>query len=78
MTAPEVPRLATRPSSLDLPISFHCPSPWAPPASGAQLPLLSHQWDLVCDSQALKPMAQSIYLAGILVGAAVCGQASDR
>ncbi|XP_073904766.1 solute carrier family 22 member 12 isoform X1 [Castor canadensis] len=35
-------------------------------------------WDLVCDSQALKAMAQSIYLAGILVGAAVCGHASDR
>ncbi|CAH6793629.1 solute carrier family 22 member 12 [Phodopus roborovskii] len=35
-------------------------------------------WDLVCDSQALKPMAQSIYLAGILIGAAVCGHASDR
>ncbi|XP_004437616.1 PREDICTED: solute carrier family 22 member 12 isoform X2 [Ceratotherium simum simum] len=36
------------------------------------------EWDLVCDSQALRPIAQSIYLAGILVGAAVCGQASDR
>ncbi|XP_054581804.1 solute carrier family 22 member 12 [Eptesicus fuscus] len=36
------------------------------------------QWDLVCDSQALKPMAQSIFLAGVLVGAAVTGQASDR
>ncbi|XP_037374174.1 solute carrier family 22 member 12 [Talpa occidentalis] len=36
------------------------------------------EWDLVCDSQALKPMAQSIYLSGILVGAAVCGYASDR
>ncbi|XP_006901592.1 PREDICTED: solute carrier family 22 member 12 [Elephantulus edwardii] len=36
------------------------------------------QWDLVCDSQALKPIAQSIYLAGILVGAAVCGHTSDR
>ncbi|KAM5249001.1 solute carrier family 22 member 12-like isoform 3-T3 [Ctenodactylus gundi] len=36
------------------------------------------KWDLVCDSQALKPVAQSIYLAGILVGAAVCGRASDR
>ncbi|KAL1787537.1 solute carrier family 22 member 12 isoform X1 [Sigmodon hispidus] len=35
-------------------------------------------WDLVCDSQALRPMAQSIYLAGILVGAAVCGHTSDR
>lgn len=36
------------------------------------------EWDLVCDSRALKPMAQSIYLSGILVGAAVCGYASDR
>ncbi|XP_035119068.2 LOW QUALITY PROTEIN: solute carrier family 22 member 12 [Callithrix jacchus] len=46
----------------------------SPPPS----PLLSHQWDLVCESHALKPMAQSIYLAGILVGAAACGPASDR
>ncbi|KAM5225361.1 solute carrier family 22 member 12 isoform 1-T1 [Hipposideros larvatus] len=36
------------------------------------------EWDLVCDSQALKPMVQSIFLAGILVGAAVCGPTSDR
>ncbi|XP_004643869.1 solute carrier family 22 member 12 [Octodon degus] len=36
------------------------------------------KWDLVCDSQALRPMAQSIFLAGILVGAAVCGCTSDR
>ncbi|XP_036182683.1 solute carrier family 22 member 12 [Myotis myotis] len=36
------------------------------------------EWDLVCDAQALKPMAQSIFLAGVLVGAAVTGQASDR
>ncbi|EHB04920.1 Solute carrier family 22 member 12 [Heterocephalus glaber] len=36
------------------------------------------KWDLVCDSQALKPMAQSIFLAGILVGAVVCGHVSDR
>ncbi|XP_042762425.1 solute carrier family 22 member 12 isoform X3 [Panthera leo] len=36
------------------------------------------KWDLVCDSHALKPMAQSIYLSGILMGAAVFGQVSDR
>ncbi|XP_007943001.1 solute carrier family 22 member 12 [Orycteropus afer afer] len=36
------------------------------------------QWDLVCDSQGLKPMAQSIFLAGVLVGAAICGHISDR
>lgn len=41
-------------------------------------PLLSHQWNLVCDSQALKPMAQSIFLAGVLVGASMFGRASDR
>ncbi|MBV94344.1 Solute carrier family 22 member 12, partial [Eschrichtius robustus] len=33
--------------------------------------------DLMCDSEARKPTAQSIYLAGILVGAAACRQASD-
>ncbi|KAB0356382.1 hypothetical protein FD754_000538 [Muntiacus muntjak] len=32
------------------------------------------KWDLVCDARALKPMAQSIYLAGNLVGAAMFGR----
>ncbi|XP_038619936.1 solute carrier family 22 member 12 [Tachyglossus aculeatus] len=36
------------------------------------------EWDLVCDSRALKPMSQSLYMGGILLGAAVCGQVSDR
>ncbi|XP_037696350.1 solute carrier family 22 member 11 isoform X5 [Choloepus didactylus] len=36
------------------------------------------EWDLVCSSQALKPMAQSIYLAGVLVGYAVWGLLSSR
>uniref|UniRef100_A0A4W2DP83 Uncharacterized protein n=1 Tax=Bos indicus x Bos taurus TaxID=30522 RepID=A0A4W2DP83_BOBOX len=36
------------------------------------------KWDLVCDAQALRPMAQSIYLAGNPVGAAVWSQVSDR
>ncbi|XP_036908977.1 solute carrier family 22 member 12 isoform X2 [Sturnira hondurensis] len=36
------------------------------------------EWDLVCDSQALKTMAQFIFLAGVLVGAAIFGRASDR
>lgn len=36
------------------------------------------KWDLVCDSQALKPMAQTIYLAGMMVGASFSGPASDR
>nr|BAB68364.1 organic anion transporter 4 like protein [Homo sapiens] len=46
--------------------------------TAASSPPQSWQVELVCDSHALKPMAQSIYLAGILVGAAACGPASDR
>ncbi|MXQ90671.1 hypothetical protein E5288_WYG016083 [Bos mutus] len=41
-------------------------------------PCVDSWWDLVCDAQALRPMAQSIYLAGNPVGAAVCSQVSDR
>ncbi|XP_037002304.2 solute carrier family 22 member 12 isoform X3 [Artibeus jamaicensis] len=36
------------------------------------------EWDLVCDSQVLKTMSQSIFLAGVLVGAAIFGRVSDR
>lgn len=40
--------------------------------------LLSRQWDLVCESKTLKQMAQSIYMAGILVGSALFGSLSDK
>uniref|UniRef100_A0A5F8GXX6 Solute carrier family 22 member 12 n=1 Tax=Monodelphis domestica TaxID=13616 RepID=A0A5F8GXX6_MONDO len=36
------------------------------------------KWDMVCDWQFLKPMAQSIYMAGIMTGAVICGPVSDR
>ncbi|XP_005384649.1 PREDICTED: solute carrier family 22 member 11 isoform X2 [Chinchilla lanigera] len=36
------------------------------------------KWDLVCDSQGLKPMGQSIYMAGILVGSFIWGLLSYR
>ncbi|XP_044536483.1 solute carrier family 22 member 12 [Gracilinanus agilis] len=36
------------------------------------------EWDMVCDWQFLKPMAQSIYMAGIMTGAIICGPISDR
>lgn len=36
------------------------------------------KWDLVCGSQSLKPMGQSIFIAGILVGSFVCGLLSHR
>lgn len=39
---------------------------------------LSRQWDLVCGYRQLRQMAQSIYMAGVLVGALVLGGLSDR
>ncbi|KYO27836.1 hypothetical protein Y1Q_0006889 [Alligator mississippiensis] len=36
------------------------------------------EWDLVCSSRSLKQMAQSIYMAGVLVGAVVFGSLSDK
>ncbi|KAM6160908.1 solute carrier family 22 member 11 [Erethizon dorsatum] len=36
------------------------------------------KWDLVCDSQGLKPMGQSIYMAGVLVGSFIWGLLSYR
>ncbi|NWZ98658.1 S226A protein, partial [Nesospiza acunhae] len=39
---------------------------------------LSPQWDLVCGYRQLRQMAQSIYMAGVLVGALVLGGLSDR
>lgn len=36
------------------------------------------QWDLVCDSRRLKEVAQSVFMAGTLVGGIVLGDLSDR
>ncbi|KAB0404117.1 hypothetical protein E2I00_008870 [Balaenoptera physalus] len=59
------------------------PPPLASTLTGGFWLLLGHialqgLGDLMCDSEARKPTAQSIYLARILVGAAACRQASDR
>ncbi|KAM3868807.1 solute carrier family 22 member 6 [Diretmus argenteus] len=35
-------------------------------------------WNLVCDLRSLKQMGQTIYMGGVLVGAAVFGSLSDR
>uniref|UniRef100_A0A8C6VST3 Major facilitator superfamily (MFS) profile domain-containing protein n=1 Tax=Naja naja TaxID=35670 RepID=A0A8C6VST3_NAJNA len=36
------------------------------------------EWDLVCSSRTLKQMAQSIYMAGVLIGGILFGGLSDR
>ncbi|KAM7028242.1 LOW QUALITY PROTEIN: solute carrier family 22 member 6-like [Acridotheres tristis] len=36
------------------------------------------EWDLVCDSQKLRQVAQSIYMAGILLGSSLFGVLSDK
>ena len=42
------------------------------------VPLSPLQWDLVCEARPLRDLAQSIYMAGVLVGAAVFGSLADR
>ncbi|XP_004627308.1 solute carrier family 22 member 20 [Octodon degus] len=36
------------------------------------------EWDLVCEARSLRDLAQSIYMAGVLLGAAVFGSLADR
>ncbi|KAM7084995.1 solute carrier family 22 member 20-like [Molossus nigricans] len=36
------------------------------------------EWNLVCEARTLRDLAQSIYMAGVLVGAAVFGSLADR
>ncbi|XP_043308666.1 solute carrier family 22 member 20-like [Cervus canadensis] len=36
------------------------------------------EWDLVCEARTLRDLAQSVYMAGVLAGAAVFGSLADR
>ncbi|XP_063001679.1 solute carrier family 22 member 6-A-like [Elgaria multicarinata webbii] len=36
------------------------------------------EWDLVCDSRTMRQMAQSIYMAGVLIGSIILGGLADR
>lgn len=44
--------------------------------AGASFP--PPQWDLVCEARTLRDLAQSVYMAGVLAGAAVFGSIADR
>ncbi|XP_050192490.1 solute carrier family 22 member 13-like [Myiozetetes cayanensis] len=53
-----------------------CSSGWVYPS--AQPPSLLTEFDLVCDRTVLNDISQSIYMAGLLVGAMLFGMLSDR
>lgn len=57
-------RRGREPCSPGLPLSDPCP--------------LSPQWDLVCSNRALRQLAQSLYMVGVLLGAMVFGYLADR
>lgn len=48
------------------------------PEAVAGLSFSPPQWDLVCEARTLRDLAQSIYMAGVLLGAFVFGSLGDR
>uniref|UniRef100_A0A8C3Q4N6 Uncharacterized protein n=1 Tax=Geospiza parvula TaxID=87175 RepID=A0A8C3Q4N6_GEOPR len=53
-----------------------CSSGWVYPSE--QPPSLLTEFDLVCDRAVLNDVSQSIYMAGLLIGAMIFGMLSDR
>uniref|UniRef100_A0A8D2J9G4 Major facilitator superfamily (MFS) profile domain-containing protein n=1 Tax=Varanus komodoensis TaxID=61221 RepID=A0A8D2J9G4_VARKO len=54
-----------------------CADGWAYDQSVFASTIVS-EWDLVCDSWTLRQMAQSLYMAGVLIGSIIFGGLSDR
>ncbi|KAF4788297.1 hypothetical protein TURU_161840 [Turdus rufiventris] len=53
-----------------------CSNGWVYPS--AQPPSLLTEFDLVCDRAVLSDVSQSVYMAGVLIGALLFGMLSDR
>ncbi|XP_031799509.1 solute carrier family 22 member 6 [Sarcophilus harrisii] len=60
-----------------LPATEPCRDGWTYDRSEFEATIVT-EWDLVCDSWKLTQMAQSIYMAGVLVGAMAFGSLADR
>ncbi|XP_074132481.1 solute carrier family 22 member 6-A-like [Sminthopsis crassicaudata] len=60
-----------------IPATEPCRDGWTYDRSEFEATIVT-EWDLVCDSWKLTQMAQSIYMAGVLVGAMAFGSLADR
>ncbi|XP_066466469.1 solute carrier family 22 member 6-B-like [Tiliqua scincoides] len=54
-----------------------CPDGWSYDGSVFASTIVT-EWDLVCQFRTLKQMAQSVYMAGVLLGAILFGSLSDK
>ncbi|XP_059810891.1 solute carrier family 22 member 6-A-like [Hypanus sabinus] len=59
------------------PVTQACTDGWVYDRSQFTMTIVT-EWDLVCDRKSLKRMVQSIYMAGLLIGACVLGRLSDK